>query len=432
MALWLLPAMASATPNIVPIAEGWAGNSVNAVPFRHNSVVTHRDEQYVGFYDDGAHVVLAKRRLGSRDWQIRRTRYQGDVQDAHNAISIMVDGAGYLHMAWNHHGVPLHYCRSVEPGSLELTDMLSMTGQQERQVTYPEFYRLPDGNLLFLYRDGQSGNGNLVLNHYDCKSQSWTRRQRVLLDGENRRNAYWQMCVDPQGALHLCWVWRETFDVATNHDLCYAKSTDGGVTWQRSDGRRYELPINAQSAEYACRIPQKSDLINTTSIAADPRGRPYIATYWRPAGTDVPQYHLVYHDGTGWRVTQVSRRRAPFSLRGGGTKRIPVSRPQVALDAVGGTTRAYLVFRDVERESRASLAICDDLRTNAWRCEDLTPESVGMWEPTYDTQLWARARKLHLFLQRVGQGDAEQTEQVPPTMVSILEWTPDSEWETSD
>jgi len=427
VALFILPIVARAEVTIVPVAEGWAANSVNAVVFRRNSVVTHGEEQYVAFYDETEHVTLAKRKLNSHEWQIRRTPYQGNVRDAHNAISIMVDGGGYLHLAWDHHGSPLRYCRSVASGSLELTDPLPMTGLHEQQVTYPEFYLLPDGNLLFLYRDGESGSGNLVLNHYDAQTQTWTQRQHALLDGTGQRNAYWQMCVDLRGTLHLSWVWRETYDVATNHDLGYARSRDGGVTWERSDGQPYALPITAEAAEYACRIPQGSELINSTSIAADARGRPFIATYWRPAGTTVPQYHLVYHDGAQWHTLQASQRTSPFTLSGGGTKRIPISRPQLAIKEADGVTTVYLVFRDVERGSRVSVAICDDVLKNNWRRVDLTPESVDMWEPSYDTQLWARKRRLHLFLQKVAQGDAEQTVDVAPTMVSILEWTSEKE-----
>jgi hypothetical protein len=32
------------------------------------------------------------------------------------------------------------------------------------RVTYPEFHALPGGDLLFLYRDGGSGGGNLAMN----------------------------------------------------------------------------------------------------------------------------------------------------------------------------------------------------------------------------------------------------------------------------
>ena len=63
----------------------------------------------------------------------------------------------------------------------------------------------------------------------------WERIQDVLIDGEGNRNAYWQMHVDENGIIHISWVWRETWMVETNHDLCYAQSADGGHTWRKSD-----------------------------------------------------------------------------------------------------------------------------------------------------------------------------------------------------
>jgi hypothetical protein len=232
----LLPARES---RLFPIAEGWASNQINAVIFRRNSITTHGRTQYVAFYDADARVVLAKRILGSNRWQIRRTALQGKVEDAHNSISIAVDGDGFLHMAWNHHNSSLQYCRSASPGSLELEAARPMIGNNETRVTYPEFYSSPGGNLLFLYRDGVSGGGNLILNQYAVKTRVWSRVQDNLIDGESKRNAYWQMAVDVKGAIHLSWVWRENPDVATNHDMCYAKSTDGGKSWRKSSGERY-------------------------------------------------------------------------------------------------------------------------------------------------------------------------------------------------
>lgn len=45
----------------------------------------------------------------------------------------------------------------------------------EQSVTYPEFYRKSDGNLVFVYRDGSSGNGDCVVNEYDLKTKQWSR-----------------------------------------------------------------------------------------------------------------------------------------------------------------------------------------------------------------------------------------------------------------
>lgn len=410
---------------LIPIAEGWAKNQINAVIFRKNSVTTFRGNQYAAFYDNDSKLVLAKRKLGSGIWQIHRTQFTGNTSDAHNSISLAIDGRGFLHLAWNHHGTSLQYSRSLAPESLEFSDKLAMTGEKENKITYPEFYNLPNGNLLFLYRDGSSGKGNLALNRYDANTHKWQRMQTNLIDGENKRSAYPQMTIDAKGTIHLSWVWRETPDVATNHDLYYAKSSDGGRTWHRSSGEKYDLPITAQSAEYVWRIPQNSELINQTSMTADSLGNPYIATYWRPAGTTTPQYQLVYFDGKNWKHSQISQRRTPFTLSGLGTKRIPISRPQIVVDSSRNKTKVIVIFRDTERGNRVTAAICNDLDGDVWNLKDLTQTDVGLWEPTFDINLWNQKKELHLFVQRVGQGDGEGLENSPPQMISILEWRPE-------
>lgn len=406
-----------------PIGKGWAKTSVNAVVFRKNSVVTDKRTQYVAFYDSTGHVVLAKRELPNGNWEVKQTPYEGKVTDAHNSISIMVDGEGYLHMAWDHHSNPLHYCRSVAPGSLELTPMMAMTGVAENDVTYPEFHKLPSGDLIFLYRNGVSGKGDLTLNRYDVKTKTWSRLQDVLLGGEGERNAYWQACVDTKGTIHISWVWRETWGVETNHDLCYARSKDGGKTWEKSTGEKYQIPITATTAEYACRIPQQSELINQTSMYADKNGMPYIATYWREQDSDVPQYRIVYSDGKDWKQQQVGKRATPFSLSGGGTKKIPISRPQIVVWNHKKSVAVAVIFRDAERGDKVSLALCKDLNKAGWSYKDLTDYSVGHWEPSYDTELLKKTGDLHLFVQNVGQGDGEKTENVAPQDVSIIEYS---------
>jgi hypothetical protein len=409
---------------VVNVDSGWANNSVNTTIFRKNSLVSFHNQQYIAYYDKDGFVVLGKRKLGDRKWNLVQTKYKGNVSDAHNVISIMIDGDGYLHMAWDHHNNRLHYVRSKSPGSLELTEELPITGKQENKVSYPEFYRLQNGNLLFLYRDGGSGNGSLVMNQYDCKTKTWKQLHSNLIDGEGQRNAYWQACIDTKGTIHLSLVWRDTPDVASNHEMAYACSKDGGVTWEKSNGEKYQLPINASNAEYAFRIPQKSELINQTSMFADRDGHPYIATYWREEGSAIPQYHLVYKTNEGWNKEVIDFRKTPFSLSGQGTRRIPISRPQIIAWKKGNNLAAAIIFRDEERDSKVSAAINNSIGKSKWTVVDLTSTPVGSWEPTYDTELWKEKGLLHLFVQNVEQVDAEGKANVPATMVKVLEWSP--------
>lgn len=400
------------------IGPGWANNSVNVTVFRKNSLVTHQGVQYAAYYDAERYLVLAKRKSGASDWTVQRTQYQGKAEDAHNSISIMVDGAGYLHVAWDHHDNPLRYARSTAPGGLALGAQQAMLGRDEKTVSYPEFYRLPDGDLLFLYRDGASGRGNLVMNRYRQTSAKWERLQDKLIDGEGERNAYWQAHADRHGVLHLSWVWRESPDVASNHDLAYARSRDGGKSWEHSDGAPYKLPITAASAEYALRIPQRSELINQTSMTADSGGHPYIATYWRDKDSAIPQYRVVFHTGQRWEARTLPLHKTAFSLSGGGTKRIPMARPQLLLADKGG----LLVFRDEERGSKVSVAVIKDFQSFQWSVHDLSELAVGAWEPTYDSELWKESGVLSLFVQNVAQVDGEGVAQRPAEAVRVLDW----------
>lgn len=403
------------------VDSGWANNSVNTVVFRKNSLCTYKNTQYISFYNQEGFVVIGKRKLGSKKWKLETTQFKGKVTDAHNSISIMVDGDGYLHLAWDHHNNRLHYAKSSAPGSLQMTDEIPMTGVLEKNVTYPEFYSLPNGNLLFFYRDGQSGQGNLVINRYDRPTKQWQQLHTNLIDGQKQRNAYWQACVDQNGTIHLSWVWRESSDVASNHDLCYAKSTDGGVTWMNSKNESFVLPINAANAEYIVKIPQKRELINQTSMSADDAGNPFIASYWKEKGDSIPQYHIVYNTGGEWKVNNTGFRTTAFSLSGVGTKRIPISRPQIVVLENRKAKSVVLIFRDEERQSRVSAAICNDLLLNKWQLTDLSNASVGSWEPSFDINLWRQKKQLHLFVQYTDQQDGEGKSNIRPQPVQVVE-----------
>lgn len=405
--------------NLVPVGNGYSATSVNTTIFRGSSVVTHGDTQYVSYYDEDGYVVLGKRKLSDTAWTLHTTQFRGNISDAHNVISLGVDGDGYLHVSFDHHGHPLRYAKGIAPGSLVLGQLLPMTGNDESDVTYPEFYSMPDGDLIFAYRSGASGRGNLILNRYDVQCKSWSRIHDVLIDGEGKRNAYWQMYVDPKGTMHLSWVWRETWLVETNHDLCYAKSIDGGKTWLKSDGAQYSLPITMATAEIAWNIPQNSELINQTSMTADIKGNPYIATYWRDRESDIPQYRLVWHDGKKWSMSTVGDRKSSFSLSGGGTKMIPIARPRLVSDG----KKAYYIFRDEERGSKVSLAYTPHLGKNEWSVSDVTDFSVDAWEPSIDVNLWNNKRKLHVYVQTSHQGDGEKIakDMETTTPVYILE-----------
>lgn len=408
--------------------DAFAGSSVNVVAGLQSTLLTHGDTQFAAFYASDGTLVLARRELPAEPWATRRTPYRADVNDAHRTVALAVDGDGFLHVAWDHHNNPLNYARSVAAGSLELGGKQAMTGQREDRVTYPQFLRLPDGDLVFFYRDGRSGRGNLVLNRYAAKSGAWTQVHGSLIDGEGQRSAYPAMTTDARGTLHLAWNWRDSPDVATNHDLCYARSADGGANWTTSAGAPLAVPFTAANAEYALRLPAGRSLMNPPSLAADATGRPLLANYWCPDGSDIPQYHVVHHDGTAWRVARVTERTKPFSLAGGGTKRPPISRSVLLPILVPHFRQTlHLVYRDDDRGGQIVVVSCPDLAvpTPRWTERKLTADSVGAWEPSLDPVQAARG-VLHMLVQHVEQrdGNDRQAATVPATPIHSLSWEP--------
>lgn len=67
-----------------------------------------------------------------------------------------------------------------------------------------------------------------MINRYSLKEKKWSRVQDVLIDGENKRNAYWQLYVDELGTIHLSWagarlgMWKPTMTYATPVPLTMA------------------------------------------------------------------------------------------------------------------------------------------------------------------------------------------------------------------
>ena len=398
--------------------RAFAGNSVNAVIFRRDAgtTVCGKDgrRRFFAWYDVRGRIVISVLEESGRLRRVR-TPFSGQTGDAHNAISLASDGEGYLHLCWGSHNGALCYARSGAPGG---TDFLreAMCGKNEEKVTYPEFYPAKDGGLFFLYRDGRSGDGNLVVNRYDAKEKRWSRLHDALITGGGQRSPYWQAAVDRAGRLHISWVWRESADAGSNHDLSYIVSADArGEAFLTAGGDPVSLPVRCappceEDPFLILKIPEGSALINQTSMACDAQGRPYIASYWREDGA--VQYHVLRFADGRWEHLNTGIRKTDFALSGRGTKKLPCARPLILLNG----EEILLVFRDEERGERVSLARLrpaegarfaasfsgrPDARF-AVSVADLTDTPVGQWEPVYDRSAWEKEGRLILLLLACG------------------------------
>jgi BNR repeat-containing family member len=244
----------------IEIADVWSGQPVNF------ALVTHEDQQFVAFYDKDENMTVGSRVLGSKVWTLARLASKLGW-DSHNFVAMAMDESGFLHVSGNMHVNPLVYFRSAKALDVtSLTRVTSMVGSNEQSCTYPQFFRGPAGNLIFAYRDGSSGDGNYIFNSYNAASKTWQRLLNTpLADGQGLRNAYpVGPSPGPDGFWHLVWVWRETPDAASNHDLSYARTHDL-LTWQSASGRPLQLPITLASADIVDPVPEKGGMINNNT-----------------------------------------------------------------------------------------------------------------------------------------------------------------------
>jgi hypothetical protein len=297
--------------NIEPV---WSGHPVG---FR---LLTHAPHQFVAYYDAQRRMSVAQRTLSSTNWTITKLPSQLGW-DSHNYVTMALDRDGFLHVSGNMHCVPLVYFRSAKPFDAASLQKLPMTGDRETRVTYPVFLRDKAGRLVFRYRDGRSGSGDDLYNVYDEKTRAWKRLLATpLMSGLGKMNAYASVPrLGPDGRFHVVWVWRDTPDCASNHDLSYARSDDL-VTWTDSAGKPVQLPITLATSEIVDPVPPRGGLINVNrELGFDNAKRPVITYHKYDANGDL-QIYAARREATGWKSVQVSDWKGyRWDFSGGGT-----------------------------------------------------------------------------------------------------------------
>lgn len=282
---------------------------LNGMSFQQDALTSFAGWQYVAYYESTGtynrqNIVLGRRNISSNPpspWEtFKFTDYVQRTQDSHNTISLGISGGdGRIHLSFDHHDVPLNY--RVSQAGVALNPQVTswsaalfgpvlhaLPGAPSagpwRPVTYPRFERVSvsgsgaaAGDLLFEMRIGASGAGDSYLYLWSCATGTWSQVGRYLRGSDN--NAYingLDLVPSPSPSsssstqLHISWTWRETPDVVTNHDLCYAVSSDLGRTWRNSAGQSLGTTISPSSQGInAFRIPQRSGILNQEGQAAD-------------------------------------------------------------------------------------------------------------------------------------------------------------------
>ncbi len=325
---------AQPVPEPLRVARVWSGHPVGF------SLLTRSNHQYAAFYDENRQMTLASRQLADKTWTLTRLPERVGW-DSHNYVTMAMDSAGHLHLSGNMHGNPLVYFRSGK--SLDATSLErvpSMVGAEEQRTTYPVFMNGPEGRLVFSYRSGSSGNGNQFYNVYDTKAQGWRRLlDQPLLDGAGQKSAYLHgPTPGPDGWLHLCWVWRETPDCETSHQVCYARSRDW-IHWETSAGQPLKLPITFESGEAVDPVPSHGGVINgNVTLGFDAQRRPIVSYHKFDAQGFTQVYNARLENGQ-WRIRQVTDWKYRWDFKGRGSIEFEIRVGGVRLQADGSLTQ---------------------------------------------------------------------------------------------
>jgi hypothetical protein len=321
---------------VLDITDVWSGHPVGF------SLLTRGDSQYAAFYDAQRAMTIARRPLAGNTWDLV-TLPTSVGWDSHNYVTIAIDDDGYIHVAGNMHSVPLIYFRTTQPLDIHtFARVPSMVGSNEQSCTYPQFFRGPTGALIFAYRDGVSGNGNYVFNTYDLAARTWRRLLATpLMDGQGARNAYPVGPIKgPDDLFHLVWVWRETADAATNHDLSYARTSDL-VAWQTGGGQPLALPITLTTSDIVDPVPQNGGMINNnTKVGFDSQKRPVVAYHKFDANGNTQLYNARLENGS-WVTYPTSSWNYRWDFSGTGTLVFQIELEGVKVQPDGSLTQTW-------------------------------------------------------------------------------------------
>ena len=414
-------------PRALNFERGAYGTCINGQTFQIDALVSFKGWQYATYFDAGRRLCVARRQLPSNRWQrIAFDDYTINHNDVHNVAVIGICPTdGTVHLAFDHHGSPLHYRVSragaaTAPEKTEWTAALFgattaelVKGHKLSGVTYPAFFSAPDGRLQLCYRIGGSGNGSSHLALYDPAKGGWTIHGQFIgnegdYQGSKARNAYHNgFDYDAKGRLHTTWVWREEqnnreWGPSNCHDLQYAFSDDGGRSWLNNDGVRCgttgRTPMRLQSEKITVHEARwRWGMMNQLTQTATPDGQPHVILWQNPPDAPAASknmnawryFHYWRDDRGGWH-----RRLLPFVGR----------KPSIVADPAGNLIVVFTKPDDMEyhgADPGGPLHIFKATAAKRWDdwVQLFRSEKSFVGEPRVDKYYWQQEQILSIYAQ---------------------------------
>lgn len=291
-----------------------------------NAIVTRDDAlcycpvlnfEYMAEYQASDGQLRVHRRTPGGAWstQVATTPVPG-ITDDHKVISVSVDGAGCLMVAWGMHSTAQTVWVASTPGDFAVTPagvlpLPLAPGQAgiEAFATYPVFRRLSTGNVVYLWRTGGSGNGNQCVYLWDYVARAFSAVNTALFNGEGTRSAYLnRVWIDVCDRISWAWQWREDNFVSSAHDCNMAYTEDVFSTVRAMDGTQLPTSITATNAPAALAqvIPQGPAVFYEAAQAfcCDAGRRGIAVNYYDANDGHGVQLHATRYTGSGYVTTQ--------------------------------------------------------------------------------------------------------------------------------
>ncbi|MDQ8200647.1 BNR repeat-containing protein [Pelagicoccus enzymogenes] len=280
----------------------WSGNYVGF------DFLTRGSHQYIAYYDANRQLTVMYRG-GERD---PFRHYKVDswyAWDSHNYITMELDADGHLHLLGNMHADRLEYFRTRHAHDIRSLERIRVMENEklESAFTYPRFLKRDNGELILKYRSGGSGDGSEIYLVYDPQEKAWSRmHEGSLIDGQGLMNAYVEgPLLGPDGRFHMAWIWRDTPDASTNHDISYARSDDL-INWEDSSGKPISLPITYDKSDVVDPVPSGGGAINgNNKLGFDSKDRPVIAFHKYDENGNT-QVYISRREATAWITRKVT------------------------------------------------------------------------------------------------------------------------------
>ncbi len=151
------------------IDRAWGG--ANVVFALH----VFKNKTIIVYYDTERRIKVAIGQPGQPwDKRVLSSERSFGGWDGHNYLTVTVDEHHDIHLSGNMHTEPLVYWRSRGLNTSSLAPHSVAPGDED-ETTYPRFFRGANGELLFSFRDGRSGDGVTLLHEYDPHDRTWTQ-----------------------------------------------------------------------------------------------------------------------------------------------------------------------------------------------------------------------------------------------------------------